>query len=320
MPQHLFIISFRQVRNMKKNVVCIVCSFVILYLTAYYMLRPRSGFAEEFYKQEKNQVDVLFLGSSNAYSNINPAILWQNYGISSFLLCGSGQPIWNSYYYLKEAYKTQKPELVVLEVFTMAANPTGYDELSNLPSNILSLKWSKDKIEAMKVSTNKNDFSDILLGLPIFHNRWSEVFEGDIYPWKYDECNGAMEKGYYPVFRFDSFVQPEYNSEIIQMPQSKHTEYLERIIELAEKNGSQILLIKTPYVLDESYDAIYNGVAEIAQENEVTFINMNEYTEKIGFDFSACMADTVHLNNVGAELVTNFLGGDYSNRLCYSRS
>lgn len=108
----------------------------------------------------------------------------------------------------------------------------------------------------------------------------------------------------------DSFVQPEYNSEITQMPESKHTEYLERIIELAEKNGSQILLIKTPYVLDESYDAIYNGVAEIAQENGVTFINMNEYTEKISFDFSTCMADTLHLNNVGAELVTNFFGGE----------
>ena len=37
--------------------------------------------AEMFYQQEENTVDVLCLGSSHTYTNINPAILWDEYGM-----------------------------------------------------------------------------------------------------------------------------------------------------------------------------------------------------------------------------------------------
>lgn len=62
---------------------------------------------QQFYNQKENTIDVLCIGNSATYVNINPAIMWEN-GIASFNLCESSQMPWNTYYYLEEALKTQK--------------------------------------------------------------------------------------------------------------------------------------------------------------------------------------------------------------------
>ena len=72
---------------------------------------------DSFYKLEDNTVDVLTIGSSHAYQGINTAVLWSEYGIASFNLCGAAQPIWNTYYYLEEALKTQTPKVIILDTY-----------------------------------------------------------------------------------------------------------------------------------------------------------------------------------------------------------
>ena len=48
---------------------------------------------------------------------MNTQLLWDEYGMAAYLMTGAEQPLWNSYYNLKEALKTQKPKLVVLDMF-----------------------------------------------------------------------------------------------------------------------------------------------------------------------------------------------------------
>lgn len=63
---------------------------------------------ETFYGLDKDVVDVLFLGSSHCYCSIINSRLWDDYGIAGYSLSISGQDIAASYYWLKEALKTQK--------------------------------------------------------------------------------------------------------------------------------------------------------------------------------------------------------------------
>lgn len=51
----------------------------------------------KFYEQKKDSVDVLVLGSSHAFENINTGTLWDEYGMASYVLGGSRQPSWNTY-------------------------------------------------------------------------------------------------------------------------------------------------------------------------------------------------------------------------------
>ena len=57
------------------------------------------------YVQPKNKIDVLFLGSSHVHCNVNTQLLWDEYGMAAYLMTGAEQPLWNSYYNLKEALK-----------------------------------------------------------------------------------------------------------------------------------------------------------------------------------------------------------------------
>lgn len=292
---------------MKRNIIIIIIGTFIIYIVAFFALYPRNGMIKNFYKLPNDSVDVLVLGSSNAYSNINPAIIYNETGLKSYLLCGSGQPLWNSYYYLQEAYKTQSPDVVVLEVFTAAAYDFGYVELSDVPADICSMKNSRNKIEMMKTAVPKTDLDEIILGLPIFHNRWTECFSSEIMPWQFDEKNGAMEKGFCPVYFFETKEEPIYNDTIKNEIPAKNKEYLIKIIELARQHNSQILFIKTPYVLSEYHDGIYNSVSDLANEYQVPFVNMKQIYKDFDFEYANDMADDVHLNNIGVIKVSKYL-------------
>ena len=69
-----------------------------------------------FYEMEKNTVDVLFLGSSHCYCGFSPQEFYDRCGIRSYNLGSSRQSTWLSYYWLREALKTQTPQAVVMDV------------------------------------------------------------------------------------------------------------------------------------------------------------------------------------------------------------
>ena len=90
--------------------------------------------ARAFYHQPENSIDVVFLGSSHIHCNINTAYLWTEYGIAAYDYSAAEQPLWMTYYWLREFCKTQKPKLVVVDVFGggygAAAEITGNPEVN----------------------------------------------------------------------------------------------------------------------------------------------------------------------------------------------
>ena len=87
-------------------------------LNEVFSLKQEDGIVpmELFYEQKPGSIDVMFYGSSHTYSDINPAVLWDQEGISSYDLAGSLQPLWNTYYYMKESLKYQRPKVMVVEL------------------------------------------------------------------------------------------------------------------------------------------------------------------------------------------------------------
>lgn len=73
----------------------------------------------------KDSMDVIVLGSSHAQYSFLPNLFNQETGLYSFVLGSPCQPYEVSYEMLKEALKTQNPELVILEGFT--ATPMSKD-------------------------------------------------------------------------------------------------------------------------------------------------------------------------------------------------
>lgn len=291
----------------------LLASGTLLYLNWLFRLKSVDGCypAQMFYQQEENTVDVLCLGSSHTYSNINPAVLWDEYGMASYDFAGSNQPLWNTYYYLKEALKYQTPELIVLDVYRVAEF-MDYQDDARVAMNTFGLRYSKDWKEMLYASLEEEDsYLDYLLRYPVYHARYQELKEKDFKAYNGDP-NGAAYKGFnlnarsiteYEGFPYVSGIRD------VGIMTDKNQEYLEKILKLAEEKEIPLLLIAAPYMgISEEEKMLYNQVAGIAKKYDVNFVDFNERFLDIGFRPERDFAESSHLNYYGSEKFSRYLG------------
>lgn len=267
-----------------------------------------------FYKQQQNTIDLLSIGSSHIIANVNTGILWDDYGIASFNLCGSIQPLWNSYFYLKEGLKYQRPKIVCLDAYRAIEDREFIDD-SRIIKNNYGLKFSIDKVRSLIVSSPRKSLINYILEFPTYHNRYSEIGENDFLGIASEGMSKGHEfdwKGFHFTNNFKKFdkpyikVSPESKGMNLT---SKSEKYLRMIIELCKTEKIDLVIIIAPYAGDSVHDELYyKRVAEIAQEYNVPFINFNEQVDLIGINFSEDCADQDYLNYHGSAKFTRYFG------------
>lgn len=263
---------------------------------------------DAFYRLEENVVDVLILGSSHAFVDINPAVLYRKYGIAGFDLGGSVQPFWNSYFYLQEALKTQRPKVIILEAFA-ATRGEPYSSESAIIKNNFGLKFSWNKVESLKVSAPQEK-SDYLLEWIYYHNRYKEITETDFGKYLGNKKKYEDWKGHYCMLETRKFPMPmtEETTSPIPMP-AKQEEYLRKICELTLKERIPLVVIVSPYAgYSEREAGMYLDAQQIVEEYGIQFINYNEKYTELELNFSTDCADKGHLNYLGSEKLSSSIG------------
>ena len=261
-----------------------------------------------FYELEDDTVDVLILGSSHAYQHFNTGTLWNEYGMASYVLGGSSQPLWNTYYYLKEALKTQTPELIVLEGGRVVQDVEFEDDMTII-RNTFGMKRSQDKLDAIKISSPKERWGEFILGYTQYHTRYSDLSKADFYKnqgnplfedWKGFGCNLNVEpREAIDVTGVDT-RNPLYE---------KAEEYYRKTIELAQENNIPIVVVVSPFsYIEEEMEAVYNTAGDIASEYGVDFIECNLLLDEIGIDYATDAADFSHLNWRGNQKFSHYIG------------
>lgn len=309
---------------MKKvfHLLCFTIIFVILFCFANVLFLPArtQEIAVDSYHWEHtglqlledNTVDVIYLGSSHMFSSISPEDIFMDYGITGYILSSSCQKVWQSYFYLMEAMETQKPKVVMLDTF-MALDGGPQSEAFNREA-IENMKFSKAKIESVKMAVSMNEEGEFELGywFPLlrYHDRWSELEEKDF---KYFTTeNRSPCKGFLPrigvveaAFNYESY-ETGYASEMNALCR----EYLDKIKELCETNGCQLILVKIPTCLWNGDNA--STVASYAEENNLVYLDYNadeNLRKQVNIDWSVDSLDGGnHLNYDGAMKMTDVVG------------
>ena len=264
------------------------------------------GLIAEYYDEEKDH-DVIFIGDCEVYENFSPKVLWEEYGINSYIRGSAQQLIWQSYYLLEDTLRYEKPDVVIFNVLAMQ-----YDKPQREAYNRMTLegmKWSPAKVKAIRASMTKDEkFLDYVFPLLRYHSRWSELKEEDFrYLFKREKVS---HNGYY--MRVD--VKPAEN-----VPEGKILadyrfgenawDYLDKMTALCKEEGIQLILVKAPSLYPYWYDEWEAQIEEYAAEHGLLYINFLELTEQTGLDFSQDTYDGgLHLNLSGAEKMSAFLG------------
>ncbi|MBE5775413.1 MAG: hypothetical protein E7337_16040 [Clostridiales bacterium] len=300
---------------MKKSIARISCFLVLLCLALMawnhvFKIKHVDGIYDmtKFYDLDRDTVDVLILGSSHAFEDFNTGTLWDEHGMSSYVLGGSIQPMWNTYYYLKEALKTQSPGLIVLEGFCLTFS-SEYSDDSRIIKNNYGLKWSPDKIESLKISAPEAQWPDFFLEYSQYHTRYGELSRSDFLK---DQGNPfyATWKGFLCNMATKQCEAPDVTEVMDREDLHEKTEkYFRAILELARDRHIPIACVIAPYAkITEKDQKKYNQAAVIASEYDVPFLNCNLHLQDIGLDYTVDAADRAHLNYRGNRKFTEYVG------------
>ena len=115
------------------------------YLTA----SPEGSLTEEYYAAvaETNH-DVVFIGDCEIYESFVPAVLWEEYGISSYLRGNAQQLVWHSYYMLEDTLRYETPEVVVFNVLALMYGDPQKEAYNRMALD--GMEWSAVKAEAIR--------------------------------------------------------------------------------------------------------------------------------------------------------------------------
>lgn len=271
------------------------------------MLKSEDGIEQmkSFYLQEEDTVDVLLVGSSHIYCNVNTGELWDTYGMSAFNLGGAEQPYWNSYYFIKEALKTQRPKAIVLSVTIPGIRFDEYQSEVWLTTNLYGMHWNKNRIDNNKVSALPESFWRILIPMNTIHGRYTDLKKDDFV----DKNYNIAYKGFDYRATIVPFDTPDISGVTEMTPMIEKQEiYLRKIIELTKEENIPLLLVSVPYVVSEDAQKVYNYEFEIARQEGVDFIDFNKCYDEMGLDFRTDMAEELHLNIDGGIKFTRYLG------------
>ena len=308
--------EMKKKKSAAKRVGCILlCAVLIIgslwFLQQLFMPKYMHDIVEgamiaEYYQEEKDH-DVIFVGDCELYENISPQVLWDEYGINSYIRGSAQQLIWQSYYLMEETLRYEKPKAIVFNVLSLKYNEPQKEAYNRMTLD--GMRWSMSKVHSIEASMlPEENFIEYVFPILRYHSRYSSLTEDDLtYLVKKD---AVTHNGYY--MRVD--VRPAEN-----VPEGKPLgdytfgenamSYLVKMNELCKENGVELILVKAPSLYPYWYDEWEEQVEVFAKENDLKYYNFLKATDEIGLDFTEDTYDAgLHLNLSGAEKLSRYFG------------
>ncbi len=304
--------------KIKKIITAVLKLVLIIFLLATlnrifmpkYIFENQDGRITREYYPNAKFTDVVFAGPSTTLSAINPLVLWDYEGISSYVRANTSQTMWISYYMIEDAIKCHKPELVCLDVTFIKYDDNFVEEPSTRKA-LDGMRMSSSKIGCALASMGPDEkIADYIYPLFRFHSRWKELtFDDFKYAWylKPVTVAGHIVDNEVDPAQTDTLI---YNRGADDRIGPKNMDYLDKIIRLCNDNGIQIMLFKTPAFSDNWSEELDQQIESKAEEYGLKYINFDRLNDDIGLDYRYDTPDKgSHLNDSGASKFSRYLAG-----------
>ncbi len=286
---------------------CGVCSSVLI------PKRHDYGAVWDMYlKEPEDSVDVLFFGTSLAYCDVVPSVLYEQSGVTSFVMAGPTQTFPVTYRYLREAVKTQSPQAAFFEATWL------FGERSNdsVKVNLTYMPWSMERLiptfeetltESGEAEEERETRAGLLFPLYAYHDRWDELDRRDL-----TEGLFGYETDPLAGYTFLDQVTPIEEFTLRQFEDQPDTyqrnlSYAQQAIEFCkEQNIRPVFFISpsTQRLSEEQTETLRRDLTALGAE----FVDFNgEMFDEMGFDLSTDFFDPRHLNCRGAEKFSKYL-------------
>ncbi|MCM1135977.1 MAG: hypothetical protein NC400_10430 [Clostridium sp.] len=319
----------KKVYKVAKIVLFFLIIFALIGLAANITERKESRNKYFEFMELAEQVDVLFLGSSHVLNGVNPVQLYAEYGITSYNMGKPGGMVTESYWMLMNALDYCTPKCVVVDLWALDRDykyldiMNGVEEEENLRNSVSLLHTNMDcwPLSKTKISAVKDLISDaeirkeFLWDFSLYHSRWPSLTSAD-----FEDASRQTKSGYLlgaeqrtELYLNPRLDQPENTAQILP-GKSVCAEYLDKIIEACGERKIDVVLSFLPMAVsyDEDWQAV-NTAAQIAEEQDILFLNMLPHETQTVIDYYTDMSDDTHLNANGMRKMTSYIGSVLKN-------
>ena len=235
------------------------------------------------YAEKENTVDLIVLGNSESFTSIIPMQLWEDYGYTGYICGRPGQVLPDTLKTLYDDTKKQKPKIVVLEATVL------YDEYE------ISVPVSRVLQEVLPIME--------------YHDRWKNMSIDDFYsPIKYTRTD--FMKG----FHYRTHNEPADTTGYMEYSEEKDTvrkksKVLVHIMnEYCKSIGAELVIMSVPSPVNWNY-ARHNAVQELADEEQIDYVDFNLLTDEIKIDWvNDALDGGDHVNFYGSQKLTKYFG------------
>lgn len=258
--------------------------------------------------------DIVFLGNSHVFCNINPVIIDEALNLNTINLTSPSQPSEITYWNFKRLLSMNRPKAIVIElnILRVTVNDLYEQEKQGLIYNALDgmrnpIYRARTILSIIPEDRMLEAFSQLLRTT----NTWSRYKNWD------RKFQPFGIKGFNPKSKIDdkivdlSVVENKYNDSNGKRPGNRviKLEWFGKILDLAQQNDIPVYLIKTPLnFYSDIYADIMYDVEKLSKEYPVVkdIHNFNENLTEMDLN-SKDFYDTNHLNRIGSNKFTEYL-------------
>ena len=257
-----------------------------------------------FYKEDKNAMDAVFIGSSCTFSYYSPLLAYKSHGLKTTNYSSSGMGMLAYRYAIEEVRKTQKDALIVLTV-------TPSEEMQYLGVHFMAdyMPLSMNKVRFLTRYFTQDGESILnsigfYFTLMEFHDRWAEVTKDDLV---IDEgIKGATRHHYYLETINDISEYCETETQKLAMP--KQMEYLMNdLLDYCDAKKENIVFLFPPKAYTAEEYGEMNTLTDLIRERGYEVLDLRDQFDELHLDIKQDFYDIDHTNIHGSIRYTDYL-------------
>ena len=275
---------------------------------------------EGFRLEERNSLDVIFLGSSEVFTAFAPPYAWQLQRITSYPYAVSAGPVTYWLTMLKDVLSRQDPQLIVVET-----NGAVYDtkELhGNAPLHYILdyMPMNANKVRALNdlVTEETDGKAAFLFPIVKYHSFWNDP---ETLRSNFNNIRDQHERGHTMlrgIWVSNSIEAPnapprDLKADNTKLPLDEEAEHaLREFLDFCREKDLPVLFTCFPHQVTRDDDRIYrnfqktNTIEEIVKEYGFPYLNMERLGREIGLDPTHDYYNEGHLNIYGQQKFTEF--------------
>jgi len=274
-----------------------------------------------FYKEEEDSLNPVFIGSSCCFSFYSPLFAYNTYGITTNNYASSGMGMIAYKYAIEEVRKTQKDALIVLTI-----TPLDIMNYTALHYLLDYMPMSKNKLNFIKgyfTYGEENILNSLEYFFPLMrlHERWSDLTADDFV--LDNGTKGATAHQYYLTYVTDISDDLFFSEERREMPEN-WVYLMTDLLDYCDEHNEKIMFLLPPRSYSEEEFTQLNTLVDYINSRGYDVLDLREKAEEIGLDVTHDFYDKRHTNVHGSlkytDYVINVVAERYNIQLDHERN